>query len=56
MPDTRPDQHEMLRRLHRTSGQLRAIAEHLRQLAEDLDAMVDQELPPAPADPRKEEP
>jgi DNA-binding FrmR family transcriptional regulator len=40
MRDTRPNQHEMLRRLHRTSGQLRAIAEH-------LDALVDQQLPPA---------
>jgi hypothetical protein len=44
-PDTRTDRHETLRRLHRVSGQLRAVAEHLRQLAEDLDAMVDQGLP-----------
>jgi hypothetical protein len=31
--------------VHRTSGQLRAIAEHLRVLADDLDGVIDQTLP-----------
>jgi hypothetical protein len=42
-----PDVSEVLRRRHRTSGQLRAIAEHLRQIAEDLDDLIDATLPPA---------
>jgi DNA-binding FrmR family transcriptional regulator len=40
------DQRELLRRLYRVSGQLRAIAEHVKQLAADLDELIDQHLPP----------
>jgi hypothetical protein len=36
---------DLLRRLHRTSGPVHTIAEHLRQLAQDLDKLIDAHWP-----------
>jgi hypothetical protein len=48
---------ELLRKLHQTSGQLRAITEHLKQLADDLDDVIDQTSPhTGPLDPSKAPP